>query len=337
MGGGSGNTASGASATVVGGWVNTASGDAATVGGESNVASGKWSTIAGGYLNTADGESATVGGGYSNTASEVWATVGGGGENQASGASATVAGGRDNVASGALAAVSGGGSNTASGNNAMVPGGTDNVAAGNYSFAAGRRAKANNLGCFVWGDATNADLTCNNNNRWVARASGGVWFYTSAGLGSGVYVASGGNGWLGVSDRAMKENLAPADTRAILEKLASLPVVEYNLKSQDPSVRHIGMVAQDFATFGYGESDKAINTQDADGVMMAAIQALYAENQALKAEVAALDARLAALESGAGRCPQPATRWPLPWLAAGGLVLGGGVWAGWRRRPGGGR
>lgn len=94
-------------------------------------------------------------------------------------------------------------------------------------------------------------------------------------------------------------------------------MVEYSLKSQDPSVRHIGVVAQDFATFGCGESDTAINAQDADGVMMAAIQALYAENQSLKAENAtqqaqidALEARIAALE---GR------KRPI------GLALGGGV------------
>ncbi len=109
-------------------------------------------------------------------------------------------------------------------------------------------------------------------------------------------------------------------------------MVEYNLKSQDPSVRHIGMVAQDFATFGYGESDKAINTQDADGVMMAAIQALYAENQSLKAENAAqqaqIDALLARIAALEGR------KHPLGLVLAGGVfLLGLGViWASQHRQ-----
>jgi hypothetical protein len=52
-------------------------------------------------------------------------------------------------------------------------------------------------------------------------------------------------------------------------------VHEYKLKNQDAFIRHIGPVAQDFARFGYGESDLAINLQDADGVALAAIQGLY--------------------------------------------------------------
>jgi hypothetical protein len=159
---------------------------------------------------------------------------------------------------------------------------------------------------------SNAEVACNNDNRWVARASGGVYFYTNSGLTSGVYVAAGGNSWLAVSDRATKENFTPVDGQAILEKVAALPVQEYNLKSQDPAIRHLGPVAQDFnAAFGYGESDRAINMEDADGVALAAIQGLYqltqekearisqveAQNTALKAENAAQQQQIAALES----------------------------------------
>jgi hypothetical protein len=94
--------------------------------------------------------------------------------------------------------------------------------------------------------------------------------------------------------------------QALLDTLAGIPVREYSLKSQDASIRHIGPVAQDFAALGYGESATAINMQDADGVALAAIQALYtlnrelqAENAALQARIAALDARLTALEQAA--------------------------------------
>jgi hypothetical protein len=74
----------------------------------------------------------------------------------------------------------------------------------------------------------------------------------------------------------------PGNVLALLEMLASLPVQEYSLKSQDPSIRHIGLVAQDSAAFGYGESDLAINMQDADGVALAAIQGLYARGKCWK-------------------------------------------------------
>jgi hypothetical protein len=206
-----------------------------------------------------------------------------------------------------------------------VPGGSYNLAQGSSSFAAGTQAKAYNSGCFVWADSIAADLACDVDNRWVARAGGGVYFYTDGGLSNGVYVAAGGNSWNGVSDRATKENFIPADGQAILDTLASLPVQEYNLKSQDPSIRHIGPVAQDFAAFGYGESDTAINMQDADGVALAAIQGLYQQVQALEAENADLEARVAALEAAAGSGAS-ARPWEWGLLPGLGLLAFGLVW-----------
>ena len=48
------------------------------------------------------------------------------------------------------------------------------------------------------------------------------------------------------------------------------------MKAQSPSVRHVGPMAQDFhAAFGLGGDDKHINTVDADGVALAAIQGLH--------------------------------------------------------------
>lgn len=195
--------------------------------------------------------------------------------------------------------------NQATGWRFTVPGGHFNTAAGDYSLAAGRRAKANNQGCFVWGDSTNANVTCSVDNRWVARTSGGVYFYTNSALSSGVYVAAGGGSWSSVSDRSLKENLEPVDGRDILSRVARLPITTWNYLSQEASIRHMGPMAQDFyAAFGLGEDDVSIATLDLDGVALAAIQGLaeIVEEQSerieqLETQNASLEERLAALEA----------------------------------------
>ena len=71
--------------------------------------------------------------------------------------------------------------------------------------------------------------------------------------------------------------LGPAAVRAgeVLEKVAALPLSTWNYKSQDRGIRHIGPMAQDFkAAFNLGETDTGINSIDADGVALAAIQGL---------------------------------------------------------------
>ncbi len=332
VGGGGHNTASGDTSTIAGGSNNTASGIGATIGGggwdgsyfAGNQAGGNASTIGGGVGNQAGGNYATVGGGKNNGVPALYATVGGGETNTASSQAATVGGGASNVASSGGATIAGGGSNYANGweaaigggyqnqaggSQAAVPGGGYNTANGDYSFAAGRRAKANSQGCFVWGDSTDADVTCAITNAVIIRASGGVTMYTDAAMSVGAYLPAGNSAWAPLSDRALKANVAAVDGSDVLARLAQVPVSTWNYTSQDPSIRHMGPMAQDFhAAFGLGEDDKHITTVDADGVALAAIQALYAQNQALaaqnasqQAEIDALKARLAALEAGGGR------------------------------------
>jgi hypothetical protein len=181
VGGGEGNAASYGDATVGGGTGNVASGYAATVGGgSSNDASGPQTTVAGGSGNTASGNLASVGGGLLNTANSTNATVGGGYGDTASGVDATVGGGTINTASGSTATVGGGGHNTASGWSATVAGGYYNTASGDQSFAAGRRAKANHDGSFVWADHTDADFASTDTNQFLIRASGGVGIGTTS-------------------------------------------------------------------------------------------------------------------------------------------------------------
>jgi hypothetical protein len=280
VGGGAANTATAPSATVAGGMNNTASGSFATVGGGLlNTASNLWATVSGGWFNTASGSFATVGGGNSNTASGSRATVGGGNNNTASNTNATVGGGNSNTASGIEATVGGGAGNTASGDWATVPGGWLNVAQGIYSFAAGRRAKANHDGAFVWGDTTDADVASTAPNQFTIRASGGVTFFSSTDTTSpapGVNLPAGASAWTTISDRASKENFAPVDGQALLARLNAIPLLTWNWRAQDASIRHMGPMAQDFrAAFGLGSDDKHISTVDADGVALAAIQELY--------------------------------------------------------------
>ncbi len=287
-------------ATVGGGWDNEASGQYTTIsGGAQNFISAisPTATIGGGRLNNVNGSAATVSGGYDNDANNLGATVGGGRENKALGQYSTIGGGFGNESTGLYSStVAGGHTNIASGEYATVPGGTGNEANGNYSFAAGRRAKANANGSFVWGDATDEDISCTTANRWFVRSTGGLYFYTTANLKFGVYVAPGGNSWNSISDRATKEKFEPVDGIEVLERLMAMPIAEYKLKSQDDSIRHVGPVAQDFAVFGYGESDKAINMEDADGVAFAAIQGLYKIVQEKDVEIVSLKARLAKVE-----------------------------------------
>jgi hypothetical protein len=193
--------------------------------------------------------------------------------------------------------VGGGVSNTASGYGATVPGGAGNVAQGYYSFAAGRRARALNQGCFVLADSTDADEDCAHDNRFVFRVTNAFYIWTTVSHTAGVLLPTGGNAWSTISDRTVKDNFAPVDTRRTLARLVELPLQTWNYKSQDSSIRHIGMMAQDFyAAFGVGEDDKHISTVDADGVALAAIQGLYQELTDRDAKIATLEARLTELE-----------------------------------------
>jgi hypothetical protein len=78
-----------------------------------------------------------------------------------------------------------------------------------------------------------------------------------------------------ISDRNVKKNIAPADTRQILEKVAQLPISTWTYNEEPSAIRHLGPMAQDFhASFGLGNDDRTYYSVDAHGVALAAIQAL---------------------------------------------------------------
>lgn len=106
------------------------------------------------------------------------------------------------------------------------------------------------------------------------------------------------------SDVNVKENFVPVDSAAVLAQVAGLPITTWNYQA-DAATRHMGPMAQDFyAAFDLGVDDRHLAPLDANGVALAAIQALAQQNQAqgtrlaqLEQENADLAARLAALEA----------------------------------------
>jgi len=274
---GSVNSVTGDYGTIGGGFFNTAGVFGSTVGGgHRNTASGDRSTIAGGLFNTAGAFGSTVGGGQENTAGNSYSTVGGGADNTAGGDSATVGGGGGNTAGGDFSTVGGGISNEANGFCSVIPGGCNNSAAALGSFAAGQHAQALHDGAFVWGGNSDEPVSSTAENEFIARATGGVRFFTAETSGVGVRVSPGAGSWSAASDRNLKENFANVDAVSLLERLADVPITTWNYISQDDSIRHIGPMGQDFAAaFGVGEEETRITTIDADGVALAAIQGLY--------------------------------------------------------------
>jgi len=292
-------------ATIGGGGIallpNRVTGDCGTVGGgKNNIVSAFTATVGGGCNNTASGVDATVGGGWSNTASGNDTTIAGGYENTADAFAATIGGGFSNIANVNYATVGGGDCNIASGVQSTAPGGYANRASGVCSFAAGNRAKADADGCFAWADMTNADFTCTTDNSFNVRCYGGARFMTGKVgiLYTGVKLDPGATSWSVTSDRNVKENFAPVDGQDVLKCLASIPIETWNCKAQDPSIRHMGPMAQDFyAAFGLGSDDKHISTIDPDGVALAAIQGLYELVQEKDDKIASQDKRIADLEA----------------------------------------
>jgi hypothetical protein len=161
----------------------------ATVGGGGeNYASGLASSIGGGAANEAQGVLSTIaGGGFTifndpttaNFAYDNYGTIGGGGNNRA---------GTDDgdVTDATFVTVSGGEHNYASGGYSTIPGGFENeiTVNGNYSFAAGKQARADHANSFIWNDGFSGVWSTGNDNQFVIHAMGGVGIGTNAPSGA---------------------------------------------------------------------------------------------------------------------------------------------------------
>lgn len=110
-----------------------------------------------------------------------------------------------------------------------------------------------------------------------------------------------------ISDRNMKQDIEPIDKHAILERVTQLPISAWSYQAE-PDRRHIGPMAQDFmATFEVGSSDRTILQVDADGVALAAIQALSERLERLEKENRALQERLQQSDGLSCVAPEPAS------------------------------
>jgi hypothetical protein len=148
--------------------------------------SGEYATISGGYKNSLTGEYGAIGGGALNTVGNTYAAIGGGLQNKATGSAAT------------------------------VPGGYDNTASGFASFAAGVNSNAQAYGSFVWSDdaPSPSPLAAATPNTFLARASGGVRFYSSANLSTGVQLCPGQSSWTAVGAACPTPTPSPSPKRS---------------------------------------------------------------------------------------------------------------------------
>jgi trimeric autotransporter adhesin len=299
VGGGAGNTA-GNLATIAGGGSNVASASGAMIpGGYQNLAGG-WYSLAAGYR--ARVRDASQAGGIGDSGAFVWADF-------------TEADFQSTGPNQFLVRAGGGvGINTTS----PSPGGLTVGAPGKLTFGSATRQMLD-----LWGgvygigiqgfvqyfrtdsaDALNgfAWYKGGTHNDNAYNSGGGVTLMTlnqSGLIVNGTFVSS--------SDRAAKQDVRPVDPQTVLERVARLPISEWSYII-DPGVRHVGPMAQDFhAAFGLGKDERHIATVDADGVALAAIQALTRIAEEQRTELALLKARIADLESRPLTAAQPST------------------------------
>ncbi|MEW5928479.1 MAG: tail fiber domain-containing protein [Gemmatimonadota bacterium] len=225
--------------------------------------------------------------------------------------------------------------------------GEDNTASGAASVALGYHAHTNNKqGTFVFSDRSSADSTrAGHNHQATFRVSCGFRIFTSSNQSTGVafggasvsnlgsavcpsdyfgqsgtmiatstgaYLSSGGT-WTNASDVNRKHRFARVAGEDVLDRLRGLSITTWSYKADGDEVRHLGPTAQGFrAAFGLGREETTIATVDADGVALAAAQALERrtasqaeEIRALREENAALRERLDRIEAALAAAAAP--------------------------------
>jgi hypothetical protein len=318
--------------TISGGYYNQVQTNASesTVGGGGNnqiQTNASLSTISGGYQNVIqpNAQGSTIGGGYQNViqANASFSVIPGGYSNVVAGSYSFAAGQQaqalhqgafvwadSQIASFSstannqflVRATGGVGINMNNPNGASLyvqgnrSGGTFNSAIGffeNTSTATGSTGSGPALRVVCDGGSTPAGAlsVSDNGTGPIAEFGNGLQFVASI-ENDGTITSKG---VVLTSDRNSKEHFAALDGKAVLAKVISLPVTEWNYKDDSMEKKHIGPMAQDFhAAFQLdGADDKHISVVDEGGVALAAIQGL---NQKLESEAQTKDAEIRALK-----------------------------------------
>lgn len=200
--------------------------------------------------------------------------------------------------------------------------GEDVTASGAASVALGYHAHTNaRQGSFVFSDRSSVDTLragVNHSANW--RTSGGFRVFTSSNLSTGVTIQSGasvsnwgqssaviststgallttGGVWQNASDVNRKHNFASVSGEDVLARLRDLEIQTWSYRVDADDVRHMGPTSQDFrAAFGLGHDELSIGTVDADGVALAAAQALDRRTVDQAEQIREQNARIEALE-----------------------------------------
>ncbi len=178
----------------------------------------------------------------------------------------------------------------------------------NYSVAIGYRASNNtHTGTMAMGDESTTDSVRNQaDNEFRIRYNGGIRLRVST-AANGNTPGAGGNvgcdltlnvpSWTCASSRKLKENFVAVDGEDVLKRLRSIPITTWSMIGGDPSVKHLGPVAEDFyKAFPLGLGKTTIGMGDIDGVNLAAAKALEARTKTMRAEITARDKTIAELQ-----------------------------------------
>ncbi len=277
---------------------STAMGIATHASGEASTAMGELTT-ASEHTATAMGESTTASGKYATSMG--YYTVASGPNSTAMGQVTTASGGASTATGNNTTAI--GPNSTAMGNSSIASGitstaiGLVTIADGDQSTALGSHVgTGGHTGSFIYGDnSTRTPIVNSADNQFMVVADGGFVLVSDKSGATGAELKPGTSSWTTLSDRNAKTAVQPVDAGEVLRKVSTLPMNTWQYKTQESKYRHIGPMAQDFyAAFQLGESDKGIDTVDADGVALAAIQGLNLLLTELKSLFTEKDAKISA-------------------------------------------
>ena len=172
------------------------------------------------------------------------------------------------------------------------------------TIAIGSGAKANHIGSVV----ISADIHSSSSDTVSSSANGQLVLYASEGMvftrnhGSvphdatkyintftGAYLSVGGV-WTNASDKNLKENFKAVNNDKVLDKVNKLQVSEWNYKSEEDNVRHIGPTAQDFyKIFELGNNNTSIAPSDLASIAIVAVQALESKAKEQESKIKELE------------------------------------------------